>query len=180
MRREDRVFEITRVKVWIALVIAALALTAVFELGVFIGKKRAIRAQRKAEQQYYEGTRTDGNPQTEAKPPDRSLIDQPTEQLGSGTKYAVQVSSFRSRENAEEYAVLLKSYGYRSWIRPESHAEETLYSVLVGIFDNKDAAEQFGRAISERLSHITGYMIREVNSEEAEMATGDKATGNDS
>jgi len=183
MRKQRGVFEVTRRKVWFTLLIAALALTAVFELGISMGKRRAIRERQEMEQQSSAKMRIATKASTEVKLPRKTPSDQPIEQPEpeqTKARYTIQVSTFRLRENAEEMVNLLKSYEYKSWMRSELHGEEMLYSVLVGSFNTKEEAEQFGRAISERLTYITGYMVREMKEEDAEPGTHDKISDDES
>ena len=167
MHKQKRVFEVTRGKVWLALLIAALALTAVFEIGVLIGRKRTITAQQEAMRRGDARMLLDARASTEAKQRLTQSTGQSMAEKGE-TRYAVQISTFRTRENAEEMVSSLESYEYKPWIREESRTEETLYPVLIGNFDTKNEAWQFGRAISERLSFIPGYMVREIGKEDIE------------
>ncbi len=167
MHKQKRVFEVTRGKIWLALLIAALALTAVFEIGVLIGTKRTITAQQKAMRRGDARMRLDARASTEVKPPLTQSTGQSMTEKGE-TQYAVQVSTFCTRKNAEEMVRSLESYEYKPWIREESRTEQTLYSVLIGNFNTKEEAQQFGMAISERLSFIPGYMAREIGKEDIE------------
>ena len=77
-------------------------------------------------------------------------------------QYTVQVGTFGSQQNAEDLVALLKSYEYRSWLKPEPSAEKMLYSVFVGGFSARDEANRFGGFLQARLSFVTSYMVREI------------------
>ena len=82
--KQRRIFEITGVQIWIGLIIVALALTIVFEVGVLVGKKRVIKAEMEAARQYDMQMRAATKTSTEARLPHRSLSDQATEPLEAG------------------------------------------------------------------------------------------------
>jgi len=77
-------------------------------------------------------------------------------------KYTVKVGTFSSQKSAENLADLLKSSGYKSWLKSESLAGKTVYHVLVGEFDSVDKAKQFGNSLQEKSSYVTDYMIKEI------------------
>ncbi len=51
MKREPRYYEVSRKQIFLFIFIASLALTAVFNIGIYIGKRRVINAELKEEQQ---------------------------------------------------------------------------------------------------------------------------------
>ena len=80
-QKQKRIFEVTVGQIVISLFIAAIALTAVFEAGVLVGKKRGIKAALEAEQQGDTQTRSRMKVSTEAKLPGVEPADQPAKQL---------------------------------------------------------------------------------------------------
>jgi len=52
MIKEQRYFEVTRKQIFLAVVIASIALTIVFNIGLYVGKKRVINAEIKSEQEF--------------------------------------------------------------------------------------------------------------------------------
>ncbi|MFC1716674.1 SPOR domain-containing protein [Candidatus Poribacteria bacterium] len=187
-------------RIFLALIAAALVLTVVFEIGVWVGKKRIIEAEQAVAQRNdlpfrstapasdEEDSPADSSPEQaeeERKParqtetsvratlkiptggefPAIPSQNQSTEQPqagGEAAQYTVQVGTFGSQQNAEKLVALLKSYEYRSWLRPEPSAENMLYSVFVGGFNTRDEAKQFGSFLQARLSFVTSYMVREI------------------
>lgn len=51
MKRESRYYEVSRKQIFLSVLIASLALTAVFNIGIYVGKRRVINAELKEEQQ---------------------------------------------------------------------------------------------------------------------------------
>jgi len=163
--QEKRVYEVTRGQIWVALIITAIALTITFEVGVWVGKKRVINAEREAAQQNDMQMRADTRVPMEKDLPYGEPTGRPTERPEvekKEPKYTVQVGIFSSYENAVDMVKLLESYEYIAWLNPESDAEKTLYRVFVGRFDTEVEAEQFGRSLRERLTYITEYKVREI------------------
>ena len=163
--QEKRFFEVTRGQIWAALIITALALTIVFEVGVWVGKKRVINAEREAARQNDIQMRADTRATIERDLPYRATTDQPTERLEvekKEAKYTVQVGTFSSYENATNMVKLLKSYEYRAWLNPKSGTEKTFYRVFTGKFDTEDEAERFGKSLQEKLSYVAEYKVREI------------------
>jgi len=185
-QKQKRIFEVTVGQIVIALLIAAIALTVVFEAGVLIGKRRGIKATLEAEQPYETQTRSPVKLSTEAKLPGGEPPDQPVEQpepvedqnpaeevstepkqpeealTEKIAQYTVQVGAFSSRQNAEGLVNLLKSYEYESWLKPGSVQEKTLYFVFAGRFGARDEADKFGSSLQNRLSHITEYKVSKM------------------
>ena len=167
MRKQKRVFEVTRGQIWATLIIGAISLTIVFEVGVSIGKKRVINAELEEERQ---GDIRMPEPKQGAAEanlsPTRTPSKQPAKQLEAQEKkaqYTIQVGTFSSRQNAENLVNLLKSYEYISRLGfVESDAGKTFHCVFVGEFDTKDEADRFGKAMQERLSYIDDYRVREI------------------
>ena len=163
--RQKRIFEVTGAQIWVSLIIVAFALTIVFEVGVSVGKKRVIKAEKEAARQNDIQRRAATSTSTEVKLPRRLSTDQQVEQPAvekKGVQYTVQVGTFGSHENAENLVNLIRSYEYKSWLRPESGTGETLYCVFVGRFDTSDEAEQFGELMRERLSYVNEYRVRKI------------------
>ena len=164
-KRKQRVFEVTGGQVLFVLIIAAVALTVVFEAGVWVGKQRVIKAEQEAALRGDIQTREAAKASTEVKSPHISSSDQSAEQSEveeKGADYTVQVGAFNSRQNAENTVELLESYEYKPWLRPELDKEKTLYCVFIGKFDTKAEAEQFGKSLRETLSFITDYQVRKM------------------
>jgi len=184
---QRRIFEVTGVQIWIGIIIVAIALTIVFEVGVLVGKRRVIKAEMEAARQYDMQTRAAAKTSTEVRLPHRPPSDQtkgPLEAKGNashappsdqqdqlieqpegeaeGSQYTVQVGTFGFRQNAENMVNLLRSYEYESWLSPEADEEKTLYCVFIGRFDTRDEAEQFGRSIRETLSYVTEYRVSKI------------------
>ena len=191
---------VTRGQIFLALIGAAIVLTAVFEIGVSVGKKRLIEAEQEALQRNDIPLRSNipasdaedssnnslldqgmeaQKPAQQSKTPVRAASqiptggefpaippkDQPTERpkaSGEAAQYTVQVGTFGSRQNAEDLVAQLRSYEYKSWLKPEPSSEKMLYSVFVGGFSARDEAMQFGSLLQSRLSFVTGYMVREI------------------
>lgn len=80
-QKQKRIFEVTVGQIVISLLIAAIALTGVFEAGVLVGKKRGIKVALEAEQQGDTQKRSPMKVSTEAKLPGREPADQPAKQL---------------------------------------------------------------------------------------------------
>jgi cell division septation protein DedD len=184
---QRRTFEVTGVQIWIGIIVAAIVLTVVFEVGVLVGKRRVIRAEMEAARQYDMHMRAAAKTSTEVRLPHRSPSDQtrePSEAKGNTShaspsdqpdqlieqpereaerlQYTVQVGTFGSRQNAENMVNLLRSYEYESWLSPEAHEEKTLHCVFVGRFDTKDEAEQFGKSMQKTLSYVTEYRVSRI------------------
>ncbi len=185
---------------FLALIVMAAALTAAYEIGISVGKKRVIEAERavtqrsdiplrstapvpgadnsssessldQATESQKTAQRNDAQVRAASQIPiggDLPIMpseDQPKEQPKSNgrvAQYTVQVGTFGSRQNAENLVAKLKSYEYKSWLRSESSAERTLYSVLVGGFNTRDEAKQFGDLLQDTLSFVSSYMVREI------------------
>ena len=187
-KRQKRTFVVTRGQIFFALLMAVVALTAVFEIGVSVGKKRIIDAEREVMRRSnakWDSTVPESDEKTSAadSSPDASTRaamkiptggdlpiespqERPTEQRQIETnisKYTVQIGTFGSNKNAEELVALLKSYEYNSWLRSEPTAEGAFYSVFVGGFSTRDEAKQFGESLKNRLSFVTDYMVREIS-----------------
>jgi len=192
MRRRRRVFEVTGRQILFALIIASLALTVVFNIGVYVGKKRVINAELEAERQdetqkladiistdkklshdlvqdrlksREKATRDTQAPANtnDEKLPSTPSSDQPVKQPKIiRTKYAVKVGTFSSYKNAEKLLELLKSSGYEPRLKSELSAGKKVYHILVGRFDNIDTAKQLGRSLQGKLPQITDYVIKEV------------------
>jgi len=164
--QEKRVFEVTGGQIWAAVIIAAIALTIVFEVGVWIGKKRVINAERESARQNDTQIRAATRTPLERDLPYKAPTDQsmePSEAEKKEAKYTVQVGTFSSYENAVDMVKLLESYEYtNAWLNPESDTGKTLYRVFVGRFDTEDEAEQFGRSLQETLSYVTEYKVKEI------------------
>jgi cell division septation protein DedD len=176
--REKRIFEVTGGRIWVVLIIAAISLTVVFEVGVWVGKKRVINAEREAARQSDVQMRAATKVPARTNLSHKSSPDQPTglpsdprvrggeegplEAEKKAAKYTVQVGTFSSYENAVDMVRLLESYEYRAWLSPESDTEKTLYCVFVGRFGARDEAERFGKSLQETLSYVTEYKVREI------------------
>ena len=186
-KRQKRTFVVTRGQIFFALLMAVVAFTAVFEIGVSVGKKRIVDAERAAvrrgnanrnaaaPESDEKAPAADSSPDVSARAamkiptsgdlPIESLQEQPTEQRQNETsvpKYTVQIGSFGSNKNAEDLVALLKSYEYNSWLRPEQTEAGDIYSVFVGGFKTRDEAKQFGESLKNRLSFVMDYMVREI------------------
>ena len=166
---QKRFYEVTRRQIWVALIIVSFVLAIVFELGIWIGERRVIDAEREAAWRNnvnIEMRATNKSPPpAEEKLPDRSPIDQPTEGSEVERKeiqYTVQVGTFSSRQNAENLVTLLESYDYKSWLKPGSITEKTVYCVFVGTLNTKNEAEEFGRLLKKKLSQIADYRIKKI------------------
>jgi cell division septation protein DedD len=98
MQRQPRVFEVTVGQIFVALIIGALALTAVFEAGVWVGKKRVIDAERKAALQSNMQMRAAMGSSTEGNSGYRSSPGQSAEELEAGENTEPEASR---RDNTE-------------------------------------------------------------------------------
>lgn len=78
-KRRKRTFEVTTGQILAGLIIAALALTIAFEVGVSVGKKRVINAEREVMRQDNIRMRAATEAPTEEDLPSKSSPDQPTE-----------------------------------------------------------------------------------------------------
>lgn len=191
-QKQKRIFEVSVGQIGISLLIAAIALTAVFEAGVLVGKKRGIKAALEAEQQSDRQTHLPMKVSTEAKLPGKEPTDQPAkrsypaeevltepelhrnplseqpaeELIEKAAQYAVQVGVFNSQENAEGLVNLLKSHEYESWLELRPVADKTLYFVFAGRFDMPEEADKFGRLLQDELSYITDYKVSEVQDQD--------------
>jgi cell division septation protein DedD len=191
-QKQKRIFEVTVGQIGISLLIAAIALTAVFEAGVLVGKKRGIKAALEAEQQNDRQTRSPMKVSTQANLPGTEPADQPAKQpypaeevltepelprnplsdqpaeelIEKAAQYTVQVGVFNSRENAEGLVNLLKSHEYESWLEPRSVADKTLYFVFAGRFEMREEADKLGRLMQDRLSYITDYKVIKVQNQD--------------
>ena len=164
MRKQKRIFEVAGGQIWAILIIGAIALTIVFEVGVSIGGKRVINAELEAGQEAATQTRITNRVTTAAEaPPHETPSGQPGKHLEAKQKeahYTVQVATFSSRQNAENLANSLKSDEYMSRLElAESNAGKTYYCVLVGEFGTEEEADRFGTAMQKRLPYIVDYVI---------------------
>jgi len=166
-RKQKRVFSVTGGQIWFALIVAAIGMIVAFEVGVSVGKKRVINAERESMLQDDGRVNAATKLSSELKLPRRFPPGQSTELSEAdeeAVEYTVQVGTFRSRQGAEDLVKLLESYEYRSWLRTEPETETTsLHSVLVGRFDTRDEAERYGRAMVKSLFYINSYMVREIS-----------------
>lgn len=188
--KQKRKYEVSIGQIFLGLIIAALALTGVFELGVSVGKKRVVEAERAAQEggrKIRTAAKTSlGEVSSAHSPSDRFQdireegtgsvplggdmpIDVPEdeseEQLQVEAKppqFTIQVGTFSSQANSENLVNLLKSYEYNSWVRPETSTDRTLYAVYVGGFSTRTEANQFGKSLQERMSFVTGFIVREL------------------
>ena len=167
MRKQKRVFEVTGGQIWTILILGAFALTIVFEVGVSIGKKRAINIELEAGRKGVIQTRIANRITTAAEAPlNETPSRQPDKRLETGEKeahYTIQVATFSSRQNAENLANSLKSDEYGSRLEfVASDAGKTYYCVFVGEFGTEDEADRFGTAMQERLPYIDDYRISKM------------------
>lgn len=129
--------------------------------GVETPTKRTESATKTEESAEVKPTRRDTQVPTGGELPIEPPQDQPIERSQT-VQYTVQVGTFGSRQNAEKLVALLKSYEYKSWLRVETAASGTLYSVFVGGFNTREKAKKFGGLLQNRLSFVTSYMVREI------------------
>jgi cell division septation protein DedD len=166
-RSKKHVYTITGGQIWLALIIAVIGLTIAFEVGVSVGKKRVIEAERESRQQDNIQVESATKLSNQVKLPGKPSQDQPAEPSEAEVKtakYTVQVGTYRSRQGAEEMMKLLESYEYAPWMKIEPETETTsLHSVMVGKFDTREEAEKYGRAMQNSLSYVTSYMVREIS-----------------
>jgi N-acetylmuramoyl-L-alanine amidase len=76
-----------------------------------------------------------------------------------GTLYKVIAGSFKSRENAEERAIFLKSKGIEAFVITATISDETWYRVQAGAFSNRENAEK--RATEVRQLGIDVFIVTE-------------------
>ena len=169
MLKEKRVFEVTRGQLWTTLVIAAIALAIVFELGVWVGKRRVISAERELTAQYNAQIRENAERENsrsvpQASPPEQTEEASKTENKAKSApgKYTIQVGTFRSRQNAADLSESLVAQEHESWLETDLNTGEALYCVFLGRFETKEEAEQYVRSLQEQSSDLTGYRIREL------------------
>ncbi len=87
-----------------------------------------------------------------------------TEKTASASRYAVQVGSFRDKENAERLAVKLRSDGMEAyWIEFNNTKGEEWYVVLVGQFSKRYESIRFMRE-KKLAKAYSGSQIFEVSS----------------
>jgi len=177
MLKQRRVFEITKAQIWLTLLIAAIALTAVFEIGVHTGKKQVIEAELESEQQNNAKVLADtrklpsipnsdrrdvkNNARTpNSDNPQSPLPERTTEE--KETQYTIKVGTFSSYQNAKKLVNKLKSAGYDSWLKSDPGTGKVAYHVFAGRFDTTDKAKQFGKSLQNKLPYITNYVVREI------------------
>lgn len=224
VKKRRGVYEVTIGQLIVSMLIATFALTAVFFIGVYIGKNRVINAERKAQelneaklisrlkenigngaskvtanlkeqsedaiksamkkldivpdeqntnqakQKTDEGTYTNQAVKPDKKP--LPTIDQsPTikkPEVIKKTRYTVKVGTFSSYENAKKLFDSLKSSGYEPQLIKESDQGKTLCHVIIGNFDSKDKAKQYGDTLREKLPFVNDYVIRVYDSPDKE------------
>jgi len=185
MQRQKRVFEISIVQIWLAVLIIALALTIVFKIGASVGRKRAIemkpRFVRQSEMRSYipgplsNTTKLLSNSFSERMPgsPLKAMENEvqhvsssnESETLGMKVRspqYTIQVGVFSSSENAEGLVDLLKSHCYTSWLSFNPDAEGSVYRVFIGKFGTSDEADQFGKSLHEKEQYLTDYKVAKI------------------
>ncbi len=133
-QKQKRIFEVTVGQIGISLLVAAIALTAVFEAGVLVGKKRAIKAVLEAEQQGDSRKRSPMKVSTEAKLPGREPADQPSEQLEPGEAPQSDTQSYPAEPEPPRNPL--------SEQPTEALMEKAAqYTVQVGVFSSRQNAE---------------------------------------
>jgi len=134
-QKQKRIFEVTVGQIGISLLIAAIALTAVFEAGVLVGKKRGVKAALEAEQQGDTQTQSPMKVLTEANLPGRESA----EQLGPGEDRQSDTQSYPAEEVSTEPEL---SHNPLSEQPAEALTENAAqYTVQVGAFGSLQNAE---------------------------------------
>ncbi len=133
-QKQKRIFEVTVGQIVISLLIAAIALTAVFEAGVLVGKKRGIKAALEAEQQGDIQTRSPVKVSTEAELPGGEPTDQPAKQLEPGEAPQSDTQSYSAEPELPRNPLSEQ---------PEEALTEKAaeYTVQVGAFSSRQNAE---------------------------------------
>ena len=170
-RKQRRVFSVTWRQIWFGIFVVAIGMTVAFEIGVSVGKKRIISAERESPLQENDQVSSVNKMSNEMKLPgglSQTKSTEPSEALSEvdeqKVQYAVQVGTYRSLQGADKMVKMLQSYEYSPWLRTEPGKDNTpLHSVLVGRFDTRDEAERYGSAMVKSLSYVDSYMIREIN-----------------
>ena len=133
-QKQKRIFEVTVGQIGISLLIAAIALTAVFEAGVLVGKKRGVKAALEAEQQSGKQTHSPMKVSTEANLPGRESA----EQLEPGEDRQSDTQSYP----AEEVLTEPEPRNPLSEQPAEALTEKAAqYTVQVGAFSSLQNAE---------------------------------------
>jgi hypothetical protein len=183
MNKDRRVFEITVVHIWIVVLIAVIALTITFELGVLLGKKKMINDELEAIRRGDIQIQDPYNVQnTDPDVKNRSLLSRKSKSgqniLNEGSSrdlngwvgssdleesdfYTIQVGVFSSQYNAKNLTNMLTSEGYEAWIDIKSDTEIPSYGVMIGRFKEADEARRLGDSILEKMSDLTDYKIKE-------------------
>jgi cell division protein FtsN len=132
-QRQKRIFEVTVGQIGILLLIAAIALTAVFEAGILVGKKRGIKAALEAERQG-DIPRSPMKVSTEAKLPGREPADQPAKQLEPVEDRQSDTQSYPAEPDLPRNPL--------SEQPAEALTEKAAqYTVQVGVFNSRQNAE---------------------------------------
>jgi cell division septation protein DedD len=134
-QKQKRIFEVTVGQIGISLLIAAIALTAVFEAGVLVGKKRGIKAALEAEQQSDKQTRSPMKVSTEANLPGRESA----EQLEPGEDRQSDTQPYAAEEVSTEPELSQNPLSDESTEALPEKASQ--YTVQVGAFSSLQNAE---------------------------------------
>ncbi len=138
-QKQRRIFEVTVGQIGISLLVAAIALTAVFEAGILVGKKRAIKAILEAEQQGDTQKRSPMKVSTEAKLPGREPADQPSEQSEPGEDRQSNSQSYPAEEVLAEPELPSNPLSEQP---AEALIEKAAqYTLQVGVFSSRQNAE---------------------------------------
>lgn len=134
-QKQKRIFEVTVGQIGISLLIAAIALTAVFEAGVLVGKKRGVKAALEAEQQSGKQTHSPMKVSTEANLPGRESA----EQLEPGEDRQSDTQSYPAEEVLTEPELPRNPLSEQP---AEALTEKAAqYTVQVGAFSSLQNAE---------------------------------------
>lgn len=94
-----------------------------------------------------------------AKEAQATLAPAPSEKTGGTVPFAVQVGSFRSKENADSLSATLTARGYSAEVNSQSLSAGVWHRVLVVGYSTKEEAEAVGEKLKTIDKLVAGYLV---------------------
>jgi len=140
MKREPRYYEVSRKQIFLSVFIASLALTAVFNIGIYVGKKRVINAEIKEEQQKFNNILSEIESIDYPINPDHDVEEQTKEK--TKIESSLESKKLNSKINEENH-IKEKNKETKTEIvsKEKSVTEKKKYTVKIGTFNHQENAE---------------------------------------